>query len=65
MHICKFKDGKYAIRRLTINGWEYLDLKAGYWWRRKSRWFVTFCKTNDLQKVKVLMMELTDAGVKI
>jgi hypothetical protein len=35
-HIVQFSDGKYAIRRLTILGFEFLDSFAGadddWWW---------------------------------
>ena len=37
IRIVKFKDGKYAVRRWTFFGYEYLDIDdADYWWLKNS-----------------------------
>jgi hypothetical protein len=35
-HIVEFSNGSYAVRQLTVYGWQYYDNQAGkpddYWW---------------------------------
>ncbi|MDM1548729.1 hypothetical protein HX096_12785 [Empedobacter falsenii] len=33
IRIVKFKDGKYAVRKWTFIGYQFLDIEDGhYWW---------------------------------
>lgn len=49
--IVQFHNKTYAIRKWTLFGYRYLDLKCeGKWWGRESMWFKD-CLTVDLNKV--------------
>lgn len=40
MKLVQFKNGFYAIRRLTIFGYKFMDLTSpGFWWGKRSRFF--------------------------
>lgn len=48
MKIVKFENGKFAIRKFTIFGWQYKDLRTGgLWWNQSSVWFSDCLGTYD------------------
>lgn len=52
MKIVKFKDGQYGLRKWTIFGYEYFDLKSPwYWWGRSCSFFIKDCRS-DLESVQ-------------
>ncbi len=67
MKIVKFKDGTYGIRKLTIIGYQFLDIeKADYWWFNKE-YVNTKCK-GTLEQTKEAMKkhkEVIDNGKMI
>ena len=48
-------DDKFYIRKLTIFGWEYLDIECGiiYFWCGDSK---SFAKFNTLEKAKLALV---------
>lgn len=51
LHICQLMNGKYAVRKLTLIGWEYLDSTShngkrdNYWWTIKDS-VLKYCGNN-------------------
>ena len=63
MKIVKFKNGKYALRRFSLFGWEYMDLRDNedYWWYRSSAPYLN-CLSNNLTEITAIYNRLTDKG---
>lgn len=63
LKIVKFKNGKYGVRRLTVYGYEFLDLKNDdiLWLDQCSRWYKSLCQTT-LEKAKEGFDRFTDNG---
>lgn len=65
LKIVKFKNGKYAIRRLWIFGYEYLDLEnPGLFWGKRSRHYGD-CLSPDYENVKRVFDDYNDNGAPV
>lgn len=55
-HIVEFEDGMFGIRRLTLKGYNFLDLtlKLEYWYSKAG----FLCKTHNTDKISKKMAEL-------
>ena len=64
MHIVRFQDGKYGIRSLWFNGWQYLDLENYRNWYsfRNKRSVNDYCRTHDYNKVWNVTSKILDYG---
>ena len=63
MKLVKFNNGNYGIRRLTLFGYKFKDLKGIYWWDIKSQFFPN-CKGTE-KDVKELFDMITDYGKNV
>jgi len=65
MHIVKFRDGTYGIRKYTILGYRYRSFyNPDFWWPRNSECFGTCCKANETT-AQILMAQNDDKGVRV
>ena len=50
--------GKYAVRRWKmLSGWEYLDVKSGYWWSGLESSTIPYCLVDTIEEARVLVKE--------
>jgi hypothetical protein len=61
MKIVQFKDGLYAIRKVSLSGYQYKDLSHPYWWTRASQ-FMDDCKTADKHLILKVFNSMADKG---
>jgi len=61
MHIVQFKDKKYAVRKLTIKGWVYLDLDDYRTWRHSNQAVQGYCR-GSYDKVANATQKVIDRG---
>ena len=66
MKIVKFNNGKYAIRKFSLFGWKYMDLRddRSYWWHRSCEPYPN-CLTISLTEITDIYNRLTDKGEPI
>lgn len=62
MKIVKFKDGTYGIRRWSIIGYQYKDIKSdiSYWWTLNTK-FIGHCK-GTYPEILEIFERMTDKG---
>jgi len=47
--------GRYTVRRWkTFVGWEYLDVKSGYWWTEDVIMIKEYCLVDTIEQARVL-----------
>jgi hypothetical protein len=66
MKIVKFKNGQFGLRKFSVFGYVYKDLKPNstYWWSL-SDGFIDSCKTNSYNQVVDLYNKFHDKGTVI
>ena len=63
MHIVKFKDGTYSIRKNTLFGYRYLPRYLNSWVNHRDQMF--YSRYDTLEQVQFKLVKLIDYGKPI
>ena len=62
MKLVEFKNGSFGVRKATLFGYAYLDLRGiGFWWSRRDSSFSSYCRGSRTVAER-LLQSLTDKG---